>query len=192
MKRIGEFFDKYFFFALFAILVLSFVLLEPKVSALIFPLKRQLVFQNFIKGVKRNGKIDPQEYWQFREFYSPGYFLFNRNGLSAKDIGNFEQNAGVEKGKLIPFLLFTSTHLKSIDALTTDNVFFKNLKIPSGSEIIFQTSGQQIYKNNGRYTILFELRVSDMKRANGFFDYTGTDKKLVEGKYWVNITLINP
>src|SRR5260221_10666142 len=65
-------------FSLFvSVLIGMFSILQPSVSAFLFPQKRSLVLRNFLHAVEQKNGIDPQDFWQFREEYSPGSFHFN-------------------------------------------------------------------------------------------------------------------
>ena len=66
---------------LLVFIVVLFIVLSPKVSSLLLPFKSEAILNDFINKTKIAGAINPQEYWQFREFYSPGYFTFAKQGL---------------------------------------------------------------------------------------------------------------
>ncbi len=175
-------------------LILSFLLLVPKVSSSLFPFKRTLVWNEFIKSVKTSNKIDEQTYWKFREFYSPGYFNFNAHGLDPKQLSLAKEVVGPET-KLATsssaILFFTSKRLYSIDYLTDLTALPQDyLTVKNGREIIFKDQRGIIYKERDTYTIIFLKNLPEMRRANGYFEYDGRDKDLIEGKHWLNITVL--
>lgn len=175
-------------------LIISFLLLVPKVSSSLFPLKRTLVWNEFIESVKTSNKIDEQTYWKFREFYSPGYFNFNAQGLDPKQLSLAKEVVGPET-KLATgssaILFFTSKRLYSIDYLTDLTALPQDyLTEKNGREIIFKDQRGVIFKQHDTYTIIFLKDISEMKRANGYFEYDGRDKALVKGKHWLNITVL--
>ncbi len=45
-------------------------------------------------------------------------------------------------------------------------------------------------KTVSQYELWFVLPIEQMKKANGFFDYTSDELELLENKYWLNHTLI--
>lgn len=174
---------------LFVIIFLSFIFFTPKVSSSLFPQKRQMLLQNFIKDTTTEGKINPQAYWEFREFYSPGSFEFSREGLNVKTW----KIPLRQTQDLFPFLLFASPYLESVDSLTA----VKNMEeiVDSSklgaTQILFKNENSIIFQEDKKTVkIIFLLSEQEMKKANGFFEYNEKDKKLTQGKHWLNITLI--
>jgi hypothetical protein len=189
--------DFLFFFLILIFVAGLFVILSPKISSQLFSFKREAVLNEFIDSTKRNGKIDPQEYWKFREFYSPGYFTFSRDGIEKELISKTKEKIGIsykENGIDLTFLVFSSPRVNSLDMLTTlDNLntIINESKL-SKNDIIFANENCLIYKESPKIIkITFLLSVSDMKNANGFFDYNDKDKELVGVKNWYNTTTIS-
>lgn len=189
--------DYLFVFLLLVIIVISFLILTPKVASMLFPQKRQMVLQSFISSTKQTNKIDPQKFWEFREFYSPGYFTFNRNGLTNTQIKTVENKTGISvdmNNVSRIFLSFTSLHLNSYEALVSavklsDVV---NVQTLGSKETIFSNNNTLIYKDSTKRThILFLKPLSEMERANGFFNYNDTDKSIVQGKNWLEVTTLD-
>ncbi len=175
-------------------LIVSFLVLVPKVSSSLFPFKRTLVWNEFIESVKTSNKIDEQVYWKFREFYSPGYFNFNAQGLDAKQLSQAREVVGPETKFATgssAILFFTSQRLYSIDYLTDMSTLPQEyLSEKDGREIVFKDQRGIIYKERETYTIIFIKNLSEMRKANGYFEYDGRDKSLVENKHWLNITVL--
>jgi len=81
----------------FIILILTsfflFVILTPKLSIRLFPFFRQNQFNQFKKYLLTASDFNPQIFWRFREFYCPGYFVFNRQGIdfdeTSKEVKDF-------------------------------------------------------------------------------------------------------
>lgn len=187
--------ENIFFFVVLLIIIGLFLVLNPKVSSTLFPIKRQMVLQTFINNTKQNNKIDSQKFWEFREFYSPGYFNFNKNGLTSSQIKAARDKSGVSINlKNIDrfFLTFTSPHLTSLEALVTTNKLTDviNTATFDSKSIIFSNNNTLIFKDKNIH-IIFLKSESDMQRANGFFDYSEADKNLVNGKYWLEVTTID-
>lgn len=189
--------DYLFVFLLLVIIVISFLILTPKVASMLFPQKRQMVLQSFISSTKQTNKIDPQKFWEFREFYSPGYFTFNRNGLTNTQIKTVENKTGISvdmNNVSRIFLSFTSPHLNSYEALVSavklsDVV---NVQTLGSKETIFSNNNTLIYKDSTKRThIIFLKPLSEMERANGFFNYNDTDKSIVQGKNWLEVTTLD-
>ncbi len=179
---------------LLVFIVVLFVVLSPKVSSLLLPFKREAILNEFINKTKVAGAINPQEYWQFREFYSPGYFTFSKTGITRTLIENAAGKIGIrydqEKIDLID-LLFSSQKLSSLDMLTKQSslsAVFDKKQFQNG-KILFSNKNSLIYQVDAKtIKIIFLLTNKDMQKANGFFDYTNIDKKITEGENWFNIT----
>lgn len=75
-----------------------------------------------------------------------------------------------------PHTIFRSSYITSYEYLVPSNTFKEGISV----------------KRNGKVTeIIFIKPISEMKKANGFFDYNDKDKKLLEGKYWFVYTTIS-
>jgi len=188
--------DYIFIFLLLIIIVVSFVILSPKISSMLFPQKREMVLQTFISSIKQNNSIDAQKFWEFREFYSPGYFTFDRNGLNNTQIKTVENKTGIfvnmQHVSRI-FLTFTSPHLNSYEALVTTTKLSDVVNSQAlGPKTIFSNSNTLMYKDSQGLThVIFLKPLSEMERANGFFNYTDTDKSIVAGKNWLEVTTLD-
>jgi hypothetical protein len=182
-------------FAVLTLIIIGlFVVLSPKVSSLLFPIKRQAILNDFISKTKLAGRIDPQSYWQFREFYSPGYFTFSRTGIEKSLLDKAKKEINIsydEKGIDLFPLFFSSRWLNSLDMLTKQkdlNSLISEMQIQN-NKIIFMSNNSIIYKD-GQNTIkiVFLLSNNDMQTANGFFDYKEKDKIITQNENWFNVT----
>ncbi len=189
--------DLFFLFSILVIIIISFLLFVPKVANTLFLPKREFVLQSFLGSVRQANRVDPQKFWEFREFYSPGYFIFNKNGLSQSQIKAVESKIGVSiSTKYIDriFLTFTSPHLTSFEAFVTTNDLSNILTTPAlnRKQIIFSDKNTLVYKDNKQLShIIFLKQLSEMERANGFFNYSDTDKNLAKGKNWLEVTTLD-
>lgn len=187
----------FFFLILTGIILASFLLFVPKVSSSLFPFKRQMIWNNFLSETTSQRKIDPQKYWEFREFYSPGYFTFSREGFKENQINQTLNDINIpieEKSIERNFLIFNSPRIISIDSLTKLNDLNKIIDFNKlhNKKILFRNSDSIIYLENEKQAkIIFLLNSEDMKKANGFFDVnSANDQRIIENKYWINITSI--
>lgn len=188
--------DIFFFSLLSIVILLCFLFLTPKVASNLFPQKRVMIWQSFLVDVKKHQKLDPRKYWEFREFYSPGYFEFSRDGLTrnqTQDVMRQIDIHSINNLSTFPFLVFHAKYLQSLDFLITKEN--KELYIPTiilkRDNILFQNKNILIYKENPHIIkLVFILSEEEMKKANGFFDYNDKDKELVKGKYWLNTTRV--
>lgn len=185
----------YFLTIALIIIVVTFALFSPRVSSALFPFKRDAVFNQFIEQTKKVSSIDPQKFWEFREFYSPGYFEFSEKGVGKesreKALGKLE---ALPKAVDLYFSIFRSKHLISIEGLTKEASLDEVLNKDKSDiqSVLFEDSRSIIYKNAGGETyIIFTLPISEMRKANGFFEYDGKDKELVKDKNWFTITKLD-
>lgn len=180
----------YFLVLLIIVITICFVIFTPRVSALLFSPKREMTFNSFLNKTKQEQKINPQEFWKFREFYSPGYFELKDQGLENSEVQSAINEIGLIKPNDVIFTsLFRSKHSISLDGLTENETLDKVIDLNSIQNIAFQNDHSAIFTNNSGETIMiFLLPISEMKKANGFFEYDGKDKELLENKYWFNIT----
>lgn len=188
--------DRVFYVVLFFLIIIVFALLTPKVVSRLFPFKRQMVLNDFLLEVQKKHTISAQDFWKFREFYSPGSYIFERRGIPSGQLVQGEYNLGIvpvtSKVDRI-FLIFSSPHLKSMEALVTTPYLSNVVDLTSLDKktIIFSAINELIYKDSdGKMHIFFVKPESQMQSANGFFDYTGEDKHLVAGKYWFDSTVV--
>ena len=160
---------------------------------MLFPFKRQAIWNNFIEKVTSERKIDARSYWEFREFYSPGYFRLTGDTINEKEAYTALQSISGsinKKGITYPFAVFTSPRLKSVDALSSADSLSEVLtnRAPPDAEILFEGTNSLVYKKNKTVTILFLMPENEMRRTVGFFEYDGKDKELTGGKKWLNVT----
>jgi hypothetical protein len=177
-----------------SIVIVCFFTLIPKLTSTIYPQKRDAILNQFITFTKQNGSLNPQEYWKFREFYSPGYFTFDRNGLVKDKTSAFinTTNIMLTDPTANVFLQYTSPKLNSLDILTSKSTLDDVVSINgSNKNIIYKDKTTQIFRQTpDTITILFIKTANDMKKANGFFDYQNEDKNITVGKHWLNVTNI--
>jgi hypothetical protein len=184
-----------FFLVLPILIVFLFLMLSPKISAQLFPFKRHAALNEFIDSTKASGQIDSQKYWQFREFYSPGYFTFSRQGIDIKLLKQAETKIKVKfdnKKVNLSFLVFSSPLVSSVDMLTTTSSINEIFQSKVSKEaILFKDKNSLIYKqDSGTIAIVFLLSNENMRKANGFFDYNDRDKIITEDKNWFNVTAV--
>ena len=169
-----------------------FVVLSPKVSSLLLPFKRQVILNDFINKTKMAGVINSTDYWQFREFYSPGYFIYSKNGIEQSVLKSVIKKIGIDyPQKTIDssFLFFSSPWLNSLDMLTKQVKLDKviDLRRISKESIIFVGKNCLIYRSDpSTIKIVFLLRSADMQKVSGISDYQ--DPQSMKGENWLNIT----
>ena len=197
MKKLVTKHEGKFLIILLGVIVINFLLLQPKISTWLFPFKRQTIWQGFIQKVEKDKKIDARSFWEFREFYNPGSFVFERDGLSQKKVNEQLNNLRISlSGNTfsIPFLLYNSGKMESLELLVTTNELNKiinNLNITKN--VIYKDSSSIIYKEReNTVKIIFIKPTDEMVTANGFYNYRNKDDvKIYKDKYWLSISKID-
>ncbi|MBI3619813.1 hypothetical protein HY214_01555 [Candidatus Roizmanbacteria bacterium] len=169
-SRVFNFISPFLFHIITGVaLVIFFIILEPRTAGSLFPIKTQILFGQFIKKTLLARRIDPQEFWQTREFACPGYFTVHKQSAV--------------------FSTYTCPRLQSIDRLISSSTL--SVTAPHGAHIILQTNQTLIYEASDKLVISFILSNSQMQKAVGFFDYAQNDKELTKDKNWFDFTVVD-
>ncbi len=186
-----------YFFLLLLVIIVPFIFLQPKLSAVVNRSKRIYLWQQFEKKITASKFIDGREFWQLREFYYPGYFIVNKEGLNDEQVFSFLKQTELSiKGGVFfyPFLQYKSGKFNSLEALVTKStisLLFKNLSL-SNKKIILNTGDQLVFfKNTKQVVLVFIKPMSEMKATNGFFDYEDREKEFTKYKLWLSISIID-
>jgi hypothetical protein len=132
--------------------------------------------QQYLATVKQDKTIDPEKFWEFRDFYAATTSSFK------------PQNIIHNK----PFLLFKTGYLESYDSLIPSVIDIDYPKQPSTPvEIPFSGKNEIIYAIDKKLYIRFVKPQSEMLKANGFFRYFGFDLTPYKDYVWYNETVIN-
>ena len=177
-----------------AVILLLFIFLQPKLSVQLFPFKRQMIWNEFATNVKNTGQIDGRTFWQFREFYYPGYFTFDRLGLSKQKVSVAEVKLNVEllpEASASAFLIYKSDKVNSLEALVNTDDLSATIsdKDFTNENVLLQNTSNLIYLSSKKARISFIKPIDEMVTANGYYDYKNPqDKALIDGKYWLSVT----
>ncbi|OGK20192.1 hypothetical protein A3D80_01040 [Candidatus Roizmanbacteria bacterium RIFCSPHIGHO2_02_FULL_40_13b] len=177
-----------------AVILLLFIFLQPKLSVQLFPFKRQMIWNEFATSVKTAGQIDGRTFWQFREFYYPGYFTFDRLGLSKQKVSVAEVKLNVEllpEASASAFLIYKSDKVNSLEALVNTDDLSATIsdKDFTNENVLLQNTSNLIYLSSKKARISFIKPIDEMVTANGYYDYKNPqDKALIDGKYWLSVT----
>ncbi len=167
-----------------------FLTLQPKFAAFLFPSKRAAVLKNFLSQVQQKKTINAQDFWQFREFISPGSFHFNPETAEVAGILNLHKIQGSQ----VHLMEFTSPVMTSSDqVITRDRWIRLSAYLPQLAEkMLFANQESFIfYDHQGDLHILFVKPIEEMATANGFFDYTQQEKEYFHDYYWFNDTRLS-
>jgi hypothetical protein len=162
---------------------------------MVFSTKRTSLWNVFYSDLVATKKVDGKKFWEFREFYSPGHFVYKRDGFAKEEVEKNLTKLGITKsiGDEHFFLLYSSNRIKSIESLSTIRTLDEVLKTYDIKRDNSLLQGDNFFlweENDKKVFLIFLLDNNEMMRANGFFDYAEEDKELVEGKKWLVFTLI--
>lgn len=168
----------------------SFFFLQPTVLSSWNPIYRNYLLSQFLSETERMQEIDPQKFWLFRERYSGGNMQIN-----PESVGIFQtyRIIGRNASGATELLRYQSTHLKSTDSITTDKqaLTSRYAEVLKNATIVQQSSAYLVADlPSGILMIAFQKPISEMKKANGFFDYLESEEKILDGTEWLNTTYI--
>lgn len=153
--------------SLFLVLI-AYLFLQPHISN-VLPFIRQHRLNSLINNSIKNKAISAQEFWEFREFYAPGTIKIDR-----------------------PSMTFKSNRITSIETLVNSKSTLKAfVKRSDKWNILFENETNLIAQEDSSTYIYFIKPISEMSRANGFFDYKDKDKKMLENKKWYVYTKVS-
>ena len=154
----------------------------------VFPALGYKKVEAFIDKVQQRKYLDVREYWEMREFASPGYFRKDIHASVASDT-RFKE-------LLIqyPFdnytLLFTSQKLVSIGGLTTYEEAASLVNRNLEQTVVYSDQATVISTNNKKDIFITFMRpLSEMKKANGFLEKISIED-VGKKSYWLEIAKI--
>ena len=157
-------------------IIFALTALSPRISHFH---KRERIqsFENFLNTVKSNNTINPRNFWELREFYSPGYFTFNPEFINTTSVLQIK-NLPNYKNQILAF---------HSPKLTSQEYILKNCQntLAAQDEIIFSSPDSVIFKNGSNIVIKFIKPIDDMVKSNGLFDYTQQELDLLNGTCWL-------
>lgn len=145
----------------------SYFLLQPRFSNMI-PFVRHSRLSAFIQNTIKNNSISPQEFWQLREFYSPGNIQFNK-----------------------PNLTFTSNKIESHETLIDTNITLQSLLPKEENWHVLYKNTNEFIATKGNMTFIYFIKPSsEMIKANAYFDNVEEDSQLLKTRNWLVVTEI--
>ncbi len=139
------------------------------------PIIRYMRLQQYLATVKQDNTIDPEKFWEFRDFYAATTSSF--------------KSQNIRRNK--PFLTFNTSYFTSADSLLQNP---PPITPPLASEVdmlVFQDTTSVLYQTNSKLHIRFIKSQSEMLKANGFFRYFGVNLEPYKDYVWYNETIIN-
>lgn len=176
---------------LILIILGTFIVLSPSLNT-IFPFERHAKLNSFLSEVKKTNELNPKEYWEFREFYTPGTFTFSKNyTITNSQVSPLilpEYSAIGKRTNEKPYLVFHSSNVDSIDAVITSTIDLSKLYSKNAKVVMSYPS--LVLTNEGTYYKLIAiLPGKDIRVADGFFEDNKQDSFLANN-YWLTISII--
>lgn len=137
-----------------------------------------------------NDRFSAQDYWEFRERFSPGSFTIN------SDFIEFHATFRITKldASLTPLLYYKSKYLNSTDSLipNNDQYLISKHKNANDREVLKENEDLLLLKiDEKKYLLVFIQPIAKMKEVNGMFDYKKDESELINDQLWLNITEIS-
>ena len=175
----------YYPFVIILGLVTIFLITHPRTQHIFFPQHKQEQLNLLLQQTQKNHDINLYSYWEFREFYAPGSFQYQENGISNT------QNEMISLFKHIdasatPQLLFISSKVISVGGKTKTQALSSQQYTPND---ILRLPSIILTDNTETVTMIFIKPVAEVKKVNGFLQHQqNNDEK--RGDMWLEVTQI--
>lgn len=173
----------------FIIIVISFFSFQPRTLNYLFPSVRASYLGQLLTDTTNSSHLNPQKYWETREFYYPGVFYVFQDGLSSANIDDFSKATGiapVQPGSF-PILVYNSPKWHSYEALVNTDDLSLIVKLPS-SNPVYSDAETKIYVEGDKTFFFFIKSYDELKVTNGFI-YT-KDQILKNYHYWFGVSVV--
>jgi hypothetical protein len=156
-----------------------------KIRYAINPILRTVRLQQYLGMVKQENAIDPEKFWEFRDFYTATTSSFKpQNIQSGKPFLSYATNYFSSNDYLLkPEVKFNSRYQVCINTMSL-NCRYKTFLRIEGASIVTDTKDNKLY-------IEFTTNLEGMQKANGFFRYFGVNLEQYKDYVWYNETVIN-
>lgn len=183
--------------ALFLLIIISFFILQPTSASTFQIANREAKWNTFTEQIAGK-RMDTKLFWEIREFYSPGNFVYKKEGLPTDKQVHLVKEAGMDNLELdnqIVILEYNAPAFTSYESLIPDEntVELQNNinKLANINNVIAKGENFVIIKTkSNKAIVIFMATLNEMKKANGFLKYEEDDKDFVKGKSWLSISLI--
>ena len=136
-----------------------------------------------------NNSFDSQYYWEFRERYSPGYFLRDEENTHFTSTFKITEN----NNDFSALFYYNSDKLESVDSLISYDaqVALDNIQQEFSGETLYTGDNFVLIKlSDSEYVFAFVESIESMKKVNGMFDYLPEEQELLNNKLWYNATYL--
>jgi hypothetical protein len=154
-------------------------------------IERQQETMKFLSKMQQTD-FTMREYWQYREFYSPGSFSFDPQAVSLAGALQFNDIPSVKT----TLLTFTSPNLVSTDSIVekSSKDYITEAYVPNTQTktLVVQPDRVAYSTPDGKIHLIFLRSSDEMVKTLGLFDYGKKEKDILEHKLWLNETTITP
>ena len=165
------------------LVLLTIALLHPGVRPRWDRSYRQQLFATFLTDLHASG-LDPQAFWLFRERFSPGTFTINPEA-----VGIFQTFRVTDLSADETWLLaYKGSYIDSTDSIVPTASLSAYIQVDNEYLYVSDQVALKWQDTDKKIQLVFILPISEMKKANGFFDYLPEEMTLLEDKYWLNQT----
>ncbi len=156
------------------IMVIGVLFFLGKIRYATNPLVRRIAVERFIEKVKHDRSVDPEYFWEFRDFLSATSARFTPEHVSTGG----------------DFLTWSTYYVRSADRI--DEGTLPALASHSSQEptIVYEDATSRITRAGTTVTIDFVKTLDEMRRANGYIGIYKIDLSPLTDKKWVSRTTI--
>lgn len=172
-----------------SLIIVMFLTFQPRSLNYLSPHARTSYLNHFLNQTISTHYLDPQKYWETREFYFPGVFYVFQDGLTDQSIHNFSVQTGLALSPVesFPILIYQSPKWHSYESLVNTNQLSDLINLPNLTPL-YQDSQTKIYQD-GNLTYFFFIKPYDeLKTTNGFI-YT-KEHILQDYQYWFGVSVV--
>lgn len=157
------------------IFVFGVLFFMGKTSLILNPLSRKIYLETYIAKLRTSKSIEAADFWEFRDFYSPGSSSFSADAVVRNE----------------PFLTFDTPVIQSRDYLVARGSLPPNMSaVPLGAEVVIQTDKELVYRSDNKLVMRFIKSIDEMKKVNGFFSHFRIDIEKYNDRQWYNETTV--
>lgn len=173
---------------LLALVVASFLIFHPVVRVGWDKVYQNNLIEDMAAQIMHD-EVDYQKYWELREKSSRGEFTFNEDYIDVFQTFRIDK---VNENDKTDLLYYHSQKISSTESIITSPDYLTNLiESKSSQDILFENDRTLITDEDGETHIYFVANIEDMRRTVGFFDYTSSERELLQNKYWLHHTVIS-
>jgi hypothetical protein len=178
---------------LLLLVVLGFIIWQPRIRNFYLPQQQDKLLQAFIVSTKNKGEIDAQEFWQLRDFFSHGKIILHQYyPLDVEQISNELAESLVSTDSFLPYLAVEARRLLSIEGYVSREAIADLFLLEESATILFESDNGLIYEDENEQLIIIHLTtVSQAAKTNGFLWFDSREEDYQpEFEYWLTKTKV--